>query len=162
MLDIYICFEYNMNMVNIINKIRLVYIFFSFISLLIGVLIYIFLRQETYIHSLFSEEFLKKIYICNNDVSDLPIIEFLKYYLVDFLWCLALNFSLLAVTDFRKRLSFLVVLVLTSIFGLIYELAQLFSIVSGTFDFIDVVMYILASLCATMINIKIIKRIDLE
>ncbi len=160
MLDIYICFEYNMNMMNIVNKIRLTYISFALVSLLIGAVIYIFLRQGTYIHLIFSEEILNEICRLRNSISNLPIINFLKYYFIDFLWCLALCFSLLAVTDFRNRFCVLVSVMVSALFGLLYELAQLLSIVSGTFDFIDVTMYIVASLCVAMINIKIIKRMN--
>ena len=162
MLDIYISFEYNMNVMNIADKIRLRYLFFAFVSLLVGAVIYIVLREGTYIHLILGEEILNRISLLHNSVADLPIIDFLKYYFVDFLWCLALCFSLLAVTDFKNRFCALLVAIVSPMLGLLYELAQLLSIVSGTFDLIDVVMYILASLCATMINIKIIKRMDLK
>ena len=158
MLDFYNCFEYNMNDMNSYKRTRILYLFLTIFLLSVGALIYILFRQGTYIHKWFEELIPGFINCFENTASDLKLIKFLKYYFVDFVWCLALNFSLLAVLDFKK--TFYAVGFASAVFGFLFELAQLLDFVSGTFDFIDVVMYIIASLCAVMVNIKIIKRMD--
>lgn len=158
MLDIYIVIEYNMNVMNKCNKIKLFYVIFSLILLVLGVAIYVFFREGTYIHRLLPQ-------VVNELTEPVRIVaegnvfaDFLKYYFADFLWCLSLNFLLLCVTDIKKQSKVLTVCAVSALWGIFYEVAQRFEIVSGTFDFVDIIMYIFASVSAVTINKNFLKR----
>lgn len=160
MLDIYICFEYNMNMMNIVKRIRLNFLLISLFSLIEGMVIYIFWRQGTYIHLFLPKNVLAVLTSTYENIPDSILIDFLRYYFVDFLWCISLNFALYSVSDFKKRSAVIIIPIVSAVAGLLFEVAQYLDIVTGTFDIADIVMYIVASLCAVMINIKILKRMD--
>lgn len=158
MLDIYICFEYNMNVMNIVRRIRLFYLLLALVSLVIGTVIYIFLRQGTYIHNALPEFVICKLIAIYSFIPKSPAIDCLRYYFVDFLWCFSLNFSLYAVLSFQSHIVSICISLLSAFLGFGFEMAQFFSLISGTYDFLDILMYIVASLCAVMINNKFIKR----
>lgn len=163
MLDIYIYFEYNINVMNIIDKkIRFAYLFLALVSLVAGAIIYIFFRQGTYIHLGLSQTATEKIALINKIIPDLLIIKLLKYYFVDYLWCVALNLSLLAVSDFKNKFVTMCISFISVIFGILFEISQYLDIVSGTFDFWDITMYVVASFFIAIMNIKFIKRMDLK
>lgn len=154
MLDIYILCEYNILMMNI--KCRILFFFLSFITLFIGFSIYIFLRDGTYIHlflekSVFLNQ-LPKVTVTN------PLTNFLGYYFVDFLWGLSLSFFLTAVAYKITFKSIILISAISSISGVVFELGQCFSVINGTADFIDVSMYLAASVFCAVFNIVIFKK----
>lgn len=162
MLDIYISFEYNMNVMNIIKRIRFNYLLISLFSLIAGLAIYIFLRQGTYIHLFLPKNVLDELTSIYENIPESIVVDFFRYYFVDFLWCVSLNFALYMVSDFKKRSAVIIISIVSAVVGSLFEVAQYLDIVTGTFDIADIVMYIVASLCAVMINIKNLKRMDLK
>lgn len=151
-----------MNDMNNYRKIKIVYALFAVILLSLGVVTYLVFRRGTYLHLLLPEVINIKLESIREPADNSFIISFIKYYIVDFLWGLSLNFSLYLTVDFRKKTRVITVSVVSALWGLLFELAQLFSAVKGTFDFIDILMYILAAVSAALINIKILKKDGLK
>lgn len=149
-----------MNDMNICRKIRIGYLLCSVVSLTLGVVIYLIFRKETYLHIVLPETIDLKFEHIREATEENCFISFLKYYFVDFLWGFSLCCSLLAVVDFKKRSRAVVVGCVSAAWGLLFELAQQISLVKGTFDFWDVLMYILAAVIVALINKFLIKRID--
>ena len=140
MLDIYILFEYNIHMMNISRK--LIMLMISLISLVCGFLIYIFLREGTYIHSIIDT-------ILEIDVQSLNyeyhfFFDLLKYYIVDFLWCFSLLCSLSAIWYEQGKKSILIISMISVGAGVLYEIAQAYDMINGTADLVDILMYIFA------------------
>lgn len=158
MLDIYSVIEYNMSDMNNVGKIRITYVFFSVFSLIFGAVIYALFREGTYFHQVLPQVveplFLNLRKITENNI----FVIFLKYYFVDFLWSFSLSFLLLAVTDFRKKNRVCIVAIVSSLWGTVFEILQYFNFVTGTFDFADIVMYVLAAVSVVMINRAFVKR----
>lgn len=153
MLDIYILFEYNIHMMNITKNHRGICLVISATALVAGLLIYILLREDTYLHVFANAFFNIKPLRFDNYFAD-----FLKYYFVDFLWSYSLSFLLTAVSSKITLKKIFLIAVVSSILGLFFELAQLFSIVNGVFDLCDVGMYVAASVLYVAVNIKLFKR----
>lgn len=145
---------------NIYRKIRIGYVLGALISLVLGVFIYIVFRKGTYLHIVLPETIDLKLEHIREATGENSFISFLKYYFVDFLWGFSLCFSLFSTVDFRRKSRIITVAFVSSVWGILFELAQLFSFTQGTFDFIDISMYILAAVFAALINKTIIKRMD--
>ncbi len=124
------------------SKFYIICILNSFISLLIGVIVYILFREQTYINKLLSFAF---------HFSESVFIDFLRFYLVDALWAYSLVFSLsIFINEFTAgAISF--------IFSFVWEIMQKYSVVRGTFDILDILMYLSACIVAVLI-IHILKR----
>ena len=130
-----------------IQKCRILLIAASIISLVLGIMIYSFLRSGTVYHSV-----LKRIGIVFPDYSkiDFPLGIFLRYYFTDMLWLFSLQTSILAITlpNMKKACRYSVELLF---FAMIYELFQYVHIISGTGDIIDILMYIIATLSVVLL-----------
>jgi hypothetical protein len=111
-------------------------------ALIVGVAIYAFLRENTYINKLINFQ--------STAVSS-ALADFLRFYFVDALWSYALTSAL---SIFISEIS---AGVISTMFATIWELLQLYGFVSGTFDIIDLTMYLSASVLAVLI-INIFKR----
>ncbi len=109
-------------------------------SLLLGVTIYLLFRKDAYLNQWFG------IY---GPLADLPyprIINFLRYYFVDALWGYALTFSLALVIPLP------IAVIGTIAWGTLWELLQRAGWVNGTFDLVDIFMYLIAAgVAATLI-----------
>ena len=106
------------------------------ITLVSGVLIYALLRENTYINNF--------IDFPNTKASSV-LIDFLRFYLVDALWAYALTFALsIFINEIFSG-------IISTAFGTLWELSQLCRIVSGTFDILDIIMYLSASTIAVLI-----------
>ena len=154
MLDIYILCEYNIHMMNM--KRRLFLVIASLICLISGLIIYIFLREGTFIHLFFEKNFFVREISAFS--ADNFFVSFLKYYFVDYLWCVSLSFLLTAISyeiSFRKIVF---ISVSSSLFGILLEAAQFFSVINGTADFIDVSMYVAAGVFSAAFNIVIFNK----
>lgn len=135
-------------------KRRIVLFSVSFISLLIGLMIYVFFRSDTYIHD-FLYPFLKpNILILQNSL----LFNFIRYYFIDFLWGVALSFALLSVSYSINSKSIVLSAILSLLCGIAFEVFQFTGILNGTFDFFDICMYATASIFFAVININIIKK----
>lgn len=125
---------------------RKIYFVISFFSLFIGGIYYLLFSSGTFLHSLLPT---KLIYIFPifNDIS--PI----RFYFADFVWGFSLSAALHGLFIPNRRGSILIILVVSSL-GLLYELAQYITIVIGTADPIDFLIYILAASAVTIIKPK--------
>ncbi|MDD4700537.1 MAG: hypothetical protein PHV07_09875 [Oscillospiraceae bacterium] len=133
---------------------RAFYILNCIVALIFGFLIYIFLRKGTNFQVFFAywdlsfHNFSNTTFLGSN---------FLKYYLVDGLWCYSFVFAASCIWPPKiKNLKLLFISGFT--FGLLWEILQAFQVTSGTFDVLDLFMYLSASLLAVGIIYFRIKR----
>lgn len=84
-------------------------------------------------------------------------VSFLKYWFCDFLWAYALAFCFLLVFEKTKH-KYIYPIIITTILSVSLETLQYFSIVSGTFDWWD----LLAELTAIALAVIIKRRISHE
>lgn len=151
-------FEYNIHIMNNLSKFRIESVILSAFTLLTGLSIYLFLRVNTYIHDSLPYLLNQFLFDFYNKVEKTAFIDFLRFYFVDFLWCISLSFALCAIVSNLSVQSVTLITVFTFILGTIFEIFQLLSVIHGTFDITDICMYAAASLLCAAINIKIIKR----
>lgn len=126
----------------------------AIISLLMGLLIYLVYRENTYIAKYVSN-------LINLNLLDAIFLpfenNFLKYYFVDFLWAFSFCCGLYAIYKpmivGSIGLTFAVFL-----FGSAYEFLQYIGIINGTGDIADIILYLLAALAVNLINFIIIKK----
>lgn len=123
---------------------------FCLISLIIGCLLYILFRPNTYIGRIFTGfgcvDTVRQI--CSHYASDL-----FKFYLPDFLWAFSLGCGLISIQK-PKIVGVVICSFCSFLCGFIWELLQYFHVISGTADIHDVIMYFLASAICIIINIK--------
>lgn len=131
------------------NKNKLRFLSISLISLFIGASIYVLFRKDTYIAKLINGYIKTPSITCQS-----PIIYILTCHITDALWGFALTFSLSII--FSPILSAL----MAFLYGLLWELCQKYNIISGTYDIIDILMYLLASFSASTIIYKSNKKGD--
>ena len=106
-----------------------------FIPLLIGGVVYILFRPDTY----FSQYIFNKLnFIPVIDSEPTLIIKFIKYYLCDILWAYSLTFAVLFVFQ-NETNRFIASLSICIVFEMITEFVQLWNLIPGTFDFVDMV-----------------------
>ena len=120
------------------------------LSLLIGAVLYILFRPASYVALLFGNVGWV------SQLQDLlrPVgCDFLRFYFPDFLWAFALSCGLQTVFMPQK---WGVAACGTAAFacGVIWEGLQKTGAVSGTGDWLDVLMYFLAGVASILINIK--------
>lgn len=122
----------------------------SGIALGLGLFLYLFLRQNTYLHIILETIFHFRFPIVDDHAAHL---QFAANWLGDFLWAYALCFALYRMlSPFRNRLLFAALT--TSALGTLLEILQKAQIISGTFDPLD----ILAEATAAVLAANIIKR----
>ena len=132
-------------------KLRMYYIIVSFTALFFGLTIYIVFRKDTHIYEFFSNMFFSTSYIVKNSF----FINFLRYYLVDYLWAFSLAYFLSAVSYSLSVKKYIFNSVISVFVGFLFELAQKFLLISGTADFWDIIMYVSAGLTHAVLNIVI-------
>lgn len=113
------------------------------ISLIIGLIIYIFLRPEAYISEITRTVLKIKL---QPEKSLVPA----SFYLPDFLWSLSLCCGLYAIYPL-KRYTWLWGAI-TFLYGCLWELMQVLCVVSGTADTIDIFLYLTAAVTVVIIN----------
>ena len=120
------------------------YLLISTVSLFLGGLCYILLRSDTYVSQIF----------CLHTILNIQTCKFLCFYLPDFLWCVALSMCLMWVydPDFSGRT---LCAGCAFVCGCIWELLQYIGPVGGTADLLDIAMYLLASISATLLSGKV-------
>ena len=79
--------------------------------------------------------------------------DFLKFYLVDFLWALSLSCGLHIIFKPNLKVSIICSAIVIAL-GTAFELLQLFNVINGTGDVWDVISYILAALVVNVMNYK--------
>ena len=128
---------------------RIINLICGFSALGIGGILYVLFREETIIARL---------------VRDLPFIElvrsvvsvyscsYLMYYVPDFLWAFSLGSLLIAIPGNGEKAIYCGIFAF--ICGFLWEILQYYRIVNGTFDWVDIIMYLLAGLLCILINYK--------
>ena len=116
------------------------------VPLLVGILIYIFLRPDNLIYN---DLFLSPIKININTNSKL--VSFLIYSLPNGLW--SMSFTQLIFHIYKIRTLKIIILSSTMLFvGIIIELLQYQSFMNGTFDINDIFSYIMLYLIVLFIQ----------
>ena len=126
---------------------RLIYAVFCIATLSLGGLLYVLFRENTYIAVLFDgSELFEKI----RDMTQHIVNDFFKFYFPDYLWGLSLCFGLLLVFD-PQVLGEIICCSVSFCYGVMWECMQLFGVLNGTGDAIDVICYLAASVTAVII-----------
>ncbi len=145
-------YDYNVKVgKNSMSK-KYIFIIISCCSLCLGGTIYLIYRENTYISNLV------EIVVSLDVIRSYKLFEnstFLNGYLCDYLWALSFASALNFLFYEEKRLYIIYPFVFLC--GVIWEIAQLKELVSGVFDFTDIVMYLTAVLAVVMIN-KFLRR----
>lgn len=82
--------------------------------------------------------------------------DFIKYYLIDYLWALSMISGLNTLFTTQKETLRICLFVFS--LGSIWEILQFLNILSGTGDIADVFMYLAAVITAVIINFLITKE----
>lgn len=122
----------------------------SFGSLAVGAIIYVLFRPNSYIaifvDSMMDIGILRQALATGSN-------DLLKFYFPDFLWTLSLCFCLYAVFDPMNK-GIIISSLVAFFCSAAWELMQLLDLVGGTGDIIDVIMYLLAGICAASLSLK--------
>ena len=125
-------------------------ILLSISALVIGGLIYILFRDNSYIAILFNH--IPIIQYIRQHVTTLRV-HFIKFYLPDLLWGFSLCSGLHAIYLPNAKTSVLCGITAFSC-GAIWEIMQYMGILSGTGDLLDVLMYLFGCLVCIIINLR--------
>ena len=141
------------------NKYLFTYIL-HFVTLLAGSLIYILFRSDTLVFFTWIEYFQnlnKFIFYLRSFTVDFATFFplWFIYSLPDGMWVSSYIFLLLMIFDFKIKRNNSLLIFLIPIIGLLSEIGQYFGLVSGTFDYLDILLY----LCCSIIPLVILKKI---
>ena len=115
------------------------------ISSCLGLCVYLLFNQTTYIYSFFFFFLRFQQITVDNDVLDM----LLKNYCADLLWAISFTFVVQSILMLKPPKVYL--LLFTTVLGVAIEIMQLFSIINGTFDLFDILVYFLGSLISIII-----------
>lgn len=117
-------------------------IFNTIVPLISGLAIYIFMKSGTFINTFLEVDF--------HYIPKTVLGLFIVNWFCDFLWAYALVFALYTVlSPFKSNLLFSCVI--SVLLGLILEILQGVNILSGTFDWWDIIIEFVATVTATII-----------
>ena len=125
-------------------------ILISAVALMIGCAFYVLFRSDSYVSRLLFEDYSIDY---SREVANNPLFKIANYYFLDYLWTLAFACALRVVFD-EGKITLCVCCGIPFICGCIWELLQYASVVNGTGDFWDVVMYFFAGMSALLLNMK--------
>lgn len=119
-------------------------------SLVSGLILYLLFRENTYIARIVTLvvplQFLReKLHFIK--------CEFLQFYFPDYLWAFSLSCWLHIVLNVRRHCTWCCTMIVLC-FGAVYELFQYLSLIEGTGDVVDVLLYLLAGLSVNIIYLK--------
>ena len=120
---------------------------FSGVYLILGLFVYLFFNQNTYI----SRIVISVIDLPNIHLGNRCVEHIVNSFLADFLWSVSATFAVQYIFELKGRKVFL--LSLTAILGITVELMQKFNIMSGVYDLYDIVTYIIGSFYSIFIII---------
>lgn len=138
----HLCYYFDTMYKIILKNTRLFNVLNSLLALIAGVIIYTLLRKQTHFHLFFNMPILPSAYF------EHWFFDFLRFYFSDALWAYSLAHALCIFNSPRTSL------ILTILFGLLWETGQSLNVLSGTGDVIDLLMYITASIIAAIITTK--------
>lgn len=131
---------------------------FPFLTILLGGFIYVFFRVESLrMFSWFNSISLTKLIMTIRDYTlnyDLLIPDWVKFSLPDGLWLFSFISLILITWKNEINSSNLFWLIGLPIIALLSEIGQSISIVPGTFDWIDIAMYLTGFMLPFIINKK--------
>jgi len=131
-----------------LDRRKKIFLILSFISLLTGILCYLFFRPSFIFHiNIFKMEKFDKLVFFN----------FLRYNLPDGLWLISGIFLLRAIW-IRNYLISQVYIGTLIIFSLLFEILQYFNITPGTFDAIDLIFMGIIALVEQIIYFLFLKE----
>lgn len=128
----------------------LIFVIPGFVSLLAGLLIYLFYRPNSYI-SILLQRYVS--FDLNLGLFDVFNNKFIKFYFVDYLWAFSLSCGLHLIF-MPRRIGTYAITAVVFLYGMIYEVLQLCSIIDGTGDILDVLLYALAGITVNIINLQ--------
>lgn len=142
------------NVLKHINRVNIICLVISLSALLAGLAPYLFIRtSSTYLSSFINQFF---------DFERIPLnkegllYSLITSFLSDFCWAFSMPFAIFALTAQKYSKAFYVFI--TPIVGGILELFQLFGIIDGTGDIIDILIYFVASALGYTIIEKVLKK----
>ena len=129
---------------------KYIFIILSCFSLFLGGAVYLLYRENVII-SIFVEQFIDLSRI--RALRPFPESIFINGYLCDYLWMFSFtsSFAFLFYEERRKWLAY----TFNFLCGVFWEIAQLKSLVSGAFDFLDVLTYLTAVFSVVLIDKKL-------
>lgn len=122
-----------------------------FVSLMGGLIVYILFRPTAIV---------AKPFVDCNWITQLRIYlhpyagDLMRFHIPDFLWAFALSCGLQAVFVISKTAEILSCALAAFVCGVIWETLQYAGVVSGTADWLDILMYFLAVFASILINTK--------
>lgn len=120
------------------------------LPLLLGLLIYYFWRPDATVSHILYRYFPISGQLPSNLHSRFPLLsKFTSNFACDMLWTYSLVFSLTAILGTSSR-RLCCASVIAIIYGFIFELLQLKSIVPGTFDIVDILFEAISSIAAAI------------
>ncbi len=129
------------------NKKIKIYLINIIIPLIIGLLIYLLLRENTYLSGYIRKYDKFNIIIALRNIMTFPdniFIYYIKYNFIDSLWSYSLVWSVFISLKRKTKLSLLITCLFSVVFGITIEIFQFLQIIKGTFDFIDIASYLFA------------------
>ena len=117
-------------------------------SLLLGCLLYILFRPNSYIGELFGRF---GVVQAARRLTETLNCGFFRYYFPDYLWAFSLCFGLCAVQNMLSVMQCALIAVLC---GVLWEVGQCAGFWSGTGDAADIAMYVLAGCTVTIIQLR--------
>ena len=129
---------------------RYINIVLALVSLIVGGFLYILFRPTSVIGQAFNG--FPFVQFIRSGIGH-QINPFLKFYLSDGLWSFSLCCCLHAVHNPGIKGSIVCGLLVTAL-GLLWEVLQLCKLAPGTFDKLDIVMYLLGSILCIIINFR--------
>lgn len=120
------------------------------IPLLTGFVIYSIYRPDTYISNII---YVNMSFIL--DFAEYPVFlqKFFRFYLCDILWAYSLTFAVQIIISLKGR-YLIILFAVCSLFEIAIEAFQYFGFLNGTFDPLDIILEIFASLTAITIIYK--------
>lgn len=150
--SLYLCYKVFREMKRLINI-----LIFVVLPISIGGLIYIISRSK----SLKIFKWFEKVNMSNevalirDQFSIFKLPNWIRYNLPDLLWVFSFTSLLFLIWNMKISKESIVYLVIPMGLGIISELGQLFSIVNGTFDKLDLFFYLLGGLFSIYIISKL-------
>lgn len=118
------------------------------VPLFFGYLLYLIFSPDVFISRIFYKAFSG----LNLTVfADSKILFFLRCYACDFMWAFSLGITVHLFTE-KKRKTAVLIIAAEIIFCFVLEFFQIWGIVPGTFDFVDLISETAAVLLAGFIN----------
>lgn len=125
------------------------------IPIIIGTAIYIIFSPNIYV----TKYFWKMIHFPNPfydiDIMSMPIvIRLMRFYLCDALWTYSLTYSVISIIGKKDVKSIIKGCYISVAFLIVIEVAQIFMVLPGTFDYFDLLIQIITSIVTGIIYNK--------